>query len=101
MMCTTPVTIALDEQLRQAVTAQLQAVGLTLNEYFVLAAKQLVVQNRIPFVVLTPDEDEPNTVTRRAMVAIEAKELGLIPDDSPVFTDVTTMLTYLDQNGKL
>lgn len=100
MMCTTPVTIALDEQLRQAVTAQLQAVGLTLNEYFVLAAKQLVVQNRIPFVVLTPDEDEPNTVTRRAMVAIEAKKLGLIPDDSPVFTDVTTMLAYLDQNGK-
>ncbi len=101
MMCTTPVTIALDQQLRQAVTAQSQAVGLTLNEYFVLAAKQLVVQNRISFVVLTPDEDEPNTVTRRAMVAIEAKELGLIPDDSPVFTDVTTMLTYLDQNGKL
>jgi len=101
MMCTTPVTIALDEQLRQAVTAQLQAVGLTLNEYFVLAAKQLVIQNRIPFAVLTPDEDEPNTVTRRAMVAIEAKELGLIPDDSPVFTDVTAMLAYLDQNGKL
>jgi len=40
-MRTTAVTIALDEQLRQAVTVQLQAVGLTLDEYFVLAAKQL------------------------------------------------------------
>ena len=40
-------------------------------------------------------------MTRRAMVAVEAKELGLIPDDSPVFTDVTAMLAYLDQSGEL
>ncbi|WP_033388641.1 type II toxin-antitoxin system RelB/DinJ family antitoxin [Levilactobacillus parabrevis] len=100
MMCTTSVTITLDEQLRQAVTAQLQAVGLTLNAYFVLAAKQLVIQDRIPFAVLTPGENEPNAVTRRAMVVIEAKELGLIPDDSPVFTDVAAMMAYLDQNGE-
>ncbi|WP_225421232.1 damage-inducible protein J [Levilactobacillus fuyuanensis] len=71
-----------------------------MDEYFVLAVKQLVIQDRIPFAVLVPDEDEPNVVTRRAMVAGEAKELGLIPDNSPVFTDVAAMMAYLDQNDE-
>ncbi|WP_407885912.1 DNA damage-inducible protein J [Levilactobacillus sp. N40-8-2] len=51
----------------------------------------------MPFDVITPEESEPNDVTRRAMVLAEAKELGLVPDDSPVFADVDKMMNYLDR----
>ncbi|WP_203638477.1 hypothetical protein [Levilactobacillus wangkuiensis] len=45
---------------------------------------------------MTPEKVEPNETTRRAMALVKAKELGKIPDDSPVFTDVQEMMNYLD-----
>lgn len=45
---------------------------------------------------MTPEKVEPNETTRRAMALAEAKELGRIPDDSPVFTDVQKMMNYLN-----
>ena len=49
-----------------------------------MAARQLILQKKIPFEVLT-ETDEPTEETRRALVAAEAKELGIIPDDVPEF----------------
>ena len=39
--------------------------------------RQLILQKKIPFEVLT-ETDEPTEETRRALVAAEAKELGII-----------------------
>lgn len=61
-----------------------------------MATHQLVNQRRIPFEVI-PAAETPNEETRRALVAAEAKELGLIPDDSPVFNDIDKLIAYLDE----
>jgi len=45
---------------------------------------------------MTPEKVEPNETTRRAMALAKAKELGKIPDDSPVFTDVREIMNYLN-----
>jgi DNA-damage-inducible protein J len=89
-------TIRMDDDLRRALDKRLDAVGLTLNGYVNLAARQFVIQNRIPFEIVTP-EAIPNEVTRKAMLAAEAKELGLIPDDSKTFNSVDDAMDYLNQ----
>lgn len=89
-------TIRMDDDLRRALDKRLAAVGLTLNGYFNLAARKFVIQNRIPFDIVTP-EAMPNEITRKALLAAEAKEMGLIPDDSKVFNSVDDAMHYLDQ----
>lgn len=96
-MSSTPTTIRLDDNLRKELDTRLEAAGISLNTYFTMAAKQFVIQNRIPFDVITPEKEEPNETTKRAMVLAEAKELGLVPEDSPLFTDVDKMMAYLDR----
>ena len=39
----------------------------------------------------------PNEETRRALVAAEAKELGLIPDDAPAFDDIDGLVAFLEK----
>ena len=85
-------TITLDDAVKQETTEILDTLGLSLSGYFNLAARQL----RIPFDIEAPDP-APNEATRRAMVAAEARELGIIPDDTPAFTDVDDLLAYLDE----
>ncbi|AYM01567.1 type II toxin-antitoxin system RelB/DinJ family antitoxin [Levilactobacillus yiduensis] len=96
-MSTTPTTIRLDDDLRKELDVRLKAVGISLNTYVTMAAKQLVIQNRIPFDVVAAEKDEPNEVTKRAMVLAEAKDLGLLAEDSPVFSDVDQMMNFLER----
>ncbi|BDZ31755.1 type II toxin-antitoxin system RelB/DinJ family antitoxin [Lactiplantibacillus sp. WILCCON 0030] len=95
-MSTTPTTIRLDDDLRKELNSRLDAAGISLNTYVTMAAKQFVIQNRIPFEVIVPEKDQPTAKTKRAMVLAEAKELGLIPDDSTTFTEVNKMMASLD-----
>lgn len=89
-------TITLDDAVKQETTEILDTLGLSLSGYFNLAARQLIIKRRIPFDIEAPDP-APNEATRRAMVAAEARELGIIPDDTPTFTDVDDLLAYLDE----
>ncbi|MFD1470912.1 type II toxin-antitoxin system RelB/DinJ family antitoxin [Companilactobacillus mishanensis] len=88
-------TIRLDDDLRKELDIRLKATGLSLNAYFTLATKQFVIQNRVPFEIVAPEV--PNETTRIAMVEAEAKELGIIPDDTPEFTDVEELKKYLNK----
>ncbi|QGG61900.1 damage-inducible protein J [Loigolactobacillus bifermentans] len=97
MMSTT--TIRIDDALKKDLDKRLKETGLTLNGYLNLAIRQFVIQNKVPFEVLTP-EAQPNETTRRAIVEAEAKALGLIPDHTPSFTDAKSALAYLDQDEK-
>ena len=45
-------------------------------------------------------EPEPTEKTRRALVAAEAKALGLIPDDVPSFADAGELISFLDNQGE-
>ena len=88
-------TITLDEDVKRETTEILNSIGMTLSGYFNLAARQLCIKRRVPFEIEAPDP-LPSEETRRAMIAAEAKELGLIPDDTPKFTDTDELAAFLD-----
>ena len=90
-----PTTIRVDENLKARANEILGSVGLSYNTYVVMATHQLVNQCRIPFEIV-PAGGVPNE-TRRALVAAEAKELGLIPDDAPAFDDIDGLVAFLEK----
>ena len=88
-------TIRMDDELKRETVEMLDALGLSFNSYVTMASKQLVTQRRVPFDIIVPD-DVPNEETRRAMVAAEAKMLGLIPDDAPSFDNADDAMAFLE-----
>ncbi len=91
-----PTTVRIDENLKAQANEILGSVGLSYNTYVVMATHQLVNQRRIPFEIV-PASGIPNEETRRALVAAEAKELGLIPDDSSAFEDADELMAFLEE----
>lgn len=49
MTKTVTTTIRLDEELKKELTHDLDIMGLNINAYFTMAAKQLVLKKKIPF----------------------------------------------------
>ncbi|WP_335337486.1 type II toxin-antitoxin system RelB/DinJ family antitoxin [Companilactobacillus ginsenosidimutans] len=96
MMSLTSITIRLDNKLKQELDIHLGEIGLSFEDYMKLAAEQFVIQNKVPFEIVMPEEI-PNRVTRIAMVEAEAKDLGIIPDDIPEFTNVEDLKKYLNK----
>lgn len=47
-------TIRLDDELKKEVTQRLDALGMNFNTFVVMAAKQLVAQNKLPFATEVP-----------------------------------------------
>lgn len=90
-----PTTVRIDENLKAQASEILGSVGLSYNTYVVMATHQLVNQRRIPFEII-PASETPNEETRRALVAAEAKELGLIADDAPAFSDADELMAFLE-----
>ncbi|WP_270451811.1 type II toxin-antitoxin system RelB/DinJ family antitoxin [Lactobacillus crispatus] len=90
-------TIRLNDKLKKELQKDLDAAGISMNTYFMMAAKQLVLQKRIPFEVLTAPEI-PNETTRKALLLADAKDEGLIPDDSPSFDNVDDLMKSLDED---
>ena len=88
-------TTRFEESDKSEATDLLKSMGLTFNGYLNMAVKQLINQRRIPFEIL-PAKEEPSEETRRAMIAAEAKEYGLIDDDSPSFTTADEAINGLD-----
>lgn len=88
-------TVRMDDELGARFAHDLDALGLTANAYFVMAAKQLVAQRRVPFDLVVP-ADVPNEETYVALVLAQAKELGLVPDDSPRCTTAEAAMDWLE-----
>lgn len=88
-------TTRFEESDKSEATDLLKSMGLTFNGYLNMAVKQLINQRRIPFEIL-PAKEEPSEETRRAMIAAEAKEYGLIDDDPPSFTTADEAINWLD-----
>lgn len=87
-------TITLDDSLKRDATEVLSSIGLSLSGYCTLALRQLANKRRVPFELVAADP-APNEATRRAMVEAEARDLGIIPDDSPSFTDADALVASL------
>lgn len=49
-------TIRMDDDLKREASAKLEALGLNFNTFVVMATKQLIAQNRIPFDLVVPPE---------------------------------------------
>lgn len=92
---TKPTTIRIDESDKRLATEILDSLGITFNSYLNMAIKQLVNKRRVPFELDAP-QDIPNDETRMALAIAEAKELGIITDDSPSFADADEALAYLE-----
>lgn len=46
---------------------------------------------------IVPARQTPNEETRRVLIAAEAKELGLIPDDAEIFNDADRLMAFLEE----
>lgn len=91
-----PTTIRLNDDLKAQANEILDSIGLSYNSFVLLATHQLVNQRRIPFEIVSAPE-VPNALTHRALIEAEAKELGLLTDDSKSFNDVDELMAYLDE----
>ena len=92
---TVATTIRMDEKLKKDASALCEAMGLSFNAFVVMATTQLVNQKRIPFDIYAPGVI-PTDKTYRAMIEAEAKELGLLPDNSPRFQTVGDAIMFLE-----
>lgn len=94
-MATAATTLRFEDVDKLEATDLLKSMGLTFNGYLALSVRQLLNQRRIPFDII-PAACEPTEEARRAMVAAEAKELGLIPDDDPRFDNADDFMASLE-----
>lgn len=94
-MATAATTLRFEDVDKIEATELLKSMGLTFNGYLTLSVKQLLNKRCIPFEIVPPAY-EPTEETRRAMIAAEAKELGLIPDNDPRFDNVEDFLASLE-----
>lgn len=92
-------TLRLDSDLKRRIEKRLKDTGLSLNAYFTLAAKQLDIQEKIPFEIKTPVE-KPNKETLDAILIAKAKDEGTIPNDTPGFTDSKKLIEYMKKRAK-
>ena len=95
-MATSTLTLRMDDTLKHQVDSISHDLGLTTTAVFNVMAKRFVAERGFPLEVRLDDEAKPTETTRKAMVAAEARELGLIPDDSPTFTNASDLINYLD-----
>ena len=88
-------TISMDEDLKRGTVETPDSPGLSFNAYATMASRQLFTQRRVPFSTVAP-EREPTEETRMAMVAAEAKALGLPPGVASALDGGDDALDYLE-----
>ncbi|WP_251574383.1 damage-inducible protein J [Limosilactobacillus agrestimuris] len=91
-------TIRLDPELRKELVKGLDSINMTLNSYFTLAAKQFVIQGKVPFEIKTaPKVDHVtfNEKTRKAIVRAFAEEEGLLPNTAKTFDNTDDAMKEL------
>lgn len=91
-------TIRLDPKLRQELIKGLDSINMTMNSYFTLAAKQFVIQGKVPFEIKTAPQAEYvtfNEKTRKAIIRALAEEEGLIPNTAKTFDNTDDAMKEL------
>lgn len=83
MMNTT--SIRMDAGLKAQLSEVLDALGINFNTFVVMAAKQAVYQQQLPFDTKVPPH--LSQITQKEMIRTLAIESGLIDDDSQTIQD--------------
>ena len=93
---TTTMSVKMDENVKAKVCAMLEGMGMTFGGFVNMAARQLLIQGKLPFEVMAaPTQDVPTEQTRRALIEAEAKSVGLIPDDAVTFEDGASAAAFI------
>lgn len=103
MTTKTASTIRLDPQLREALAEGLAEVGLTVNSYFTMAAKQFVIQGKVPFEIQRSSKAEQvrfNEQTRKIIARAHAEEEGILPNTAETFDKTDEAMKALFDNEK-
>ncbi|WP_317858058.1 type II toxin-antitoxin system RelB/DinJ family antitoxin [Leuconostoc falkenbergense] len=76
-MTTSATSIRMDDDLKKAVNIKLDALGMNFNTFVVMASKQLVSQNRLPFDTTVPQafDREAAIEELNRMLTISDREL--------------------------
>lgn len=91
-------TIRLDPELRKELSEGLANVGMTVNGYFTMAAKQFIIQGKVPFEIKNAPNVEHvtfNDKTRKAIVRAYAEEEGLLPNTAKTFDNTDDAMKEL------
>lgn len=83
---TVTTTIRLDKELKDEMTRILGSMGLSVNAYFTMAAKQLVLKKKVPFEILS-DESE------------EIKKVPTLEDWDKITANIPVEHIEFDENG--
>lgn len=93
---TVTMSVKMDENVKASVCSMLDGMGMTFGGFVNMAARQLLIQGKLPFEVIAPTATEvPTEETRRALVEAEAKMLGLLPDDVVSFSDGASAASFI------
>lgn len=91
-------TIRLDPELHKELVKGLNSINMTLNSYFTLAAKQFVIQGKVPFEIKAESKVEHvtfNEKTRKAIVRVFAEEEGLLSNTAKTFDNTDDAMEKL------
>ncbi|MDD6432641.1 MAG: damage-inducible protein J [Lactobacillaceae bacterium] len=91
-------TIHLAPELQKELTEELTKAGMTVNDYFTMAAKQFVVQGKVPFEIKAAPKVERvhfNEKTRKSIVRVYAEEEGVIPNTAKTFDNTDDAIQEL------
>lgn len=91
-------TVRLDPELRKELSEGLASVGMTINDYFTMAAKQFLIQGKVPFEIKTAPKVERvtfNDKTRKALVRAFVEEEGLLPNTAKIFDNTDEAIKEL------
>jgi len=88
----------MDTELKKQVTKTLDALGLNFNTFVVMAAKQLVNKQAIPFELSIPKAPEMSPYARKisSMYDIALKE-GKVAEGTPVYATVAEFKKALNE----
>ncbi|XOQ37065.1 MAG: hypothetical protein ACFWTQ_05945 [Lactococcus sp.] len=75
-------TLRMEDQLNKELRETLESMGLNPTTYFIMAAKQLVAKQKIPFEVVATQSPYMTEAMEKLLAEERAKMLGVIADDA-------------------
>ena len=94
-------TIRMDEKLKKQTQEKLDALGLNFNTFVVMAAKQLVAQNKIPFSLEVPEPEEiPTDTTLQAMARATKWANSPLDTNEVTYTSADDLFDALDAKAE-
>ena len=76
----------------------LDNLGLDMSTSIKMYFKQIIRHNGIPFSVTNSDTLTEDT--KKALLLAEAKDMGLIEDDTPAFKDTNKLISYMKKRAQ-